>query len=190
LIVERNTPLFRMVETKQVSTLPLNTEAEMYSVTMDCLRGAGFEHYEISNYAKPGFRSRHNCNYWNHSNYIGFGPSAHSFWGGKRWWNSSNINTYCDKISEGVVPVSGEELLTQTQCIDEAIMLGLRSDGIRLKRLKSSYGIDLLQDSLMIEGLISERLAIVDDDAFRLTDKGYLLCDEITQRLLAGLTVV
>ncbi|HMD13711.1 MAG TPA: radical SAM family heme chaperone HemW, partial [Bacteroidota bacterium] len=132
LIVERGTPLFRMVEAKIVSPQPVETEAAMYEITMKNLHDAGFEHYEVSNYAQPGFRSRHNCTYWDHSHYVGFGPSAHSFVRGKRWWNVSNIRTYCEKLEQNRNPVSGSELLTPSQLYDEAIMLGLRSNGIDL----------------------------------------------------------
>lgn len=187
LIVERNTPLFGMVESRSVSTLPVGEEAEMYAFTMEFLRSAGFEHYEVSNYAKPGFHSRHNCNYWNHANYLGFGPSAHSFWNGRRWWNGSNIKGYEEKIVAGLHPVSGEETLTKEQFYDEAIMLGLRSGGISYSEIHTKHGIDLQSTKeSFIDSLIGEGLAESTGSLLRLTDRGFLLCDEVTRRLLSG----
>ncbi len=189
LIVEKNTPLSRLVAAKQVSPLPLETEAEMYEFTMAYLHGAGFEHYEVSNYAKPGFRSRHNSNYWNHSNYLAFGPSAHSFWINRRWWNVRSIESYCKKISAGEHPIAGEELLTPEQSLDETIMLGLRGEGIHLDRLKMQHGVDLVASDLRtINDLVSEHLLLHDPPFLRLTDRGYLLCDEISGVLLAHLS--
>jgi oxygen-independent coproporphyrinogen-3 oxidase len=186
LIVEQNTPLSRMVRSKQVSQLPLETEADMYQATMAFLHAKGYEHYEISNYGKPGYFSRHNMNYWNHSNYLGFGPSAHSYWTGKRWWNISNVQNYCDMISAGRLPRAGEEQLELAQLFDERIMLGLRSDGIDLERLRREFGGEVLAPYReTIDLLIGEQLATATEASLRLTDKGYLLCDEITQRFLA-----
>jgi len=188
LIVEKNTPLSRMVSAKQVSTLPIESEAEMYEFTMAFLQNAGFEHYEVSNYARPGFRSRHNSNYWNHSNYLGLGPSAHSFWDNRRWWNIRSVEGYGKKIASGQLPVAGEEFLTDGQHLDEAIMLGLRGEGIDLDRLKRRHGIDLsLSNHSTIKDLLSERLLVHDPPFLRLTDQGYLLCDEISEVLLAHL---
>lgn len=187
LIVERGTPLFRMVDAKIVSPQPVETEAAMYEMTMKHLHDVGFEHYEVSNYAKAGFRSRHNCKYWDHSHYVGFGPSAHSFVSGKRWWNVSNIRTYCDNLEQNRSPVSGSELLSPAELYDEAIMLGLRSDGIDLHRLHAEHGVDLLsRHGPFIDQLLAEQLVVVEPNVLRLTDKGFLLCDEISGRLLGN----
>ena len=186
LIVEKNTPLHRMVEAKQVAPVPIEREAEMYQFTMEYLEGCGYEHYEVSNYARPGFRSRHNCNYWNHTNYLGFGPSAHSFWSGRRWWNVRNLNAYMEKVVSGTLPVAGSEELTDAQRVDETIMLGLRHDGVDLFRLITERGIDLLAScGEIIDPLVQDRLAVIDGGRLRLTREGFLLCDEITHRLLA-----
>lgn len=186
LIVEQGTPLARLVRSKQVSPLPVEAEAEMYELTMATLRDAGYEHYEVSNYALPGFRSRHNSNYWNHSNYLGFGPSAHSFWSGKRWWNFSNLGTYCGRIESGESPVAGTEELTDGQMVDEAVMLGLRSEGVDLERLAREHGIDLIAASRsVVESMIADRLAVRERNLLRLTDKGYLICDGLSESLLA-----
>jgi oxygen-independent coproporphyrinogen-3 oxidase len=185
LIVEQGTPLARMVRAKQLSTVPLETEAAMYEWTMEYFRSMGFVHYEVSNYALPGFESRHNKGYWNHSNYLGFGPSAHSFWNRSRWWNVSNVTSYCDKIAARHAPVIGEETLSDRQLLDEAIMLGLRSDGIELDRLHTAFGIDLIdQHESFVTALCGDGLASIEHNRLRLTDKGYLLCDSICALLI------
>lgn len=184
LIVEPSTPLFRMVRDKIVSPLPLETEAAMYEFTMEFLGARGYEHYEVSNFAKPGFRSRHNSSYWDGSPYLGLGPSAHSFLPPRRWWNSPSISTYITKIRNGQRPVGGEEILTPGQQLDEAIMLGLRSNGVNLSRLKADHGVDLLRSGQEIIGrLVAGRIAVLHDDTLRLTDKGFLLCDSISEEL-------
>lgn len=180
LIVEPNTPLYRMVEAKQVMPLSLDEDAAMYERTMEFFANSRYEQYEISNFAKPGFKCRHNFNYWNHENYLSFGPSAHSFWNGKRWWNLSNVVGYSDSLQKGVVPVAGEELLTSKQWFEETIFLGLRSEGIRLSKYKERFQNDLtVQFKSVIDGLTADSLARIEGDRLRLTSKGYLLCDEI-----------
>ncbi|HYQ86041.1 MAG TPA: radical SAM family heme chaperone HemW [Bacteroidota bacterium] len=188
LIVERGTPLARMVAAKQVSPLPIESEAGMYEFTMKYLGEAGYEHYEVSNYARPGYRSRHNGNYWNHTNYLGFGPSAHSFWGNRRWWNVANLRSYRSAISKNRLPVAGEEALTARELFDESVMLGLRGEGVDLDGLRSPYGVDLIsRKAALIERLQSDELAVIDRRLLRLTDKGYLFCDEISRLLLSGI---
>ncbi len=188
LIIEQGTPLQRMVKAGTVSPAPADTEAEMYEMTMAFLRDADFEHYEVSNYARPGFRSVHNSNYWNHTPYLGFGPSAHSFWNGRRWWNVSSIQPYCRKLLAGESPVSGSEILSPVQLRDEAIMLGLRSSGINVPGFSLRHGIDLLSaGGGEVEILLREHLAVIDGKYLRLTDRGFLLCDEIGGRLVSRL---
>ncbi|HEY6951224.1 MAG TPA: coproporphyrinogen III oxidase family protein, partial [Bacteroidota bacterium] len=180
LIVEPNTPLYRMVEAKQVNLLDVDQDAAMYERTMEVLGEAGFEQYEISNFAKPGFKCRHNASYWNHVNYLSFGPSAHSYWNGKRWWNLSNVVGYSDSLAKGVIPIAGEETLSPQQWFDETIYLGLRSEGIHLNAFKERFQRDLLGDfRTYIDSLLAENLVRVEENVLRLTSKGYLLCDEI-----------
>ncbi len=99
LIVEEHTPLYSMVQSGTVKPLPEEMDTAMYETTLALMAENGFAQYEVSNFAKTGFESRHNKNYWNHSNYLGVGPSAHSFWkehptGGRRWWNVRSIAQY------------------------------------------------------------------------------------------------
>ena len=79
-------------------------QSEQFLLLMQWLEDAGYEHYEISNFAKPGCRSRHNSSYWNRKNYLGIGPSAHSFNGSSRQWNVSNNNQYIESISKEIIP--------------------------------------------------------------------------------------
>lgn len=189
LIVEDATPLARMVGSKQVSPAPAEDEAALYEFTMEFLEAHGFEHYEVSNYARPGRRSRHNYNYWCHENYLGFGPSAHSFWRNaataRRWWNVANISHYRDELLKNRLPLVSDEFLSTNQLAAERIFLGLRSDGLNLRHLHSDFDIDVLEThKSVIESLVEECLATLQNDSLRLTRKGYLLCDEISRRLL------
>jgi oxygen-independent coproporphyrinogen-3 oxidase len=193
LIVEANTPLFRMVERKQVSLLSAETDAELYEITIAYLAGRGYEQYEVSNFAKPGFQSRHNKSYWDHSDYLGFGPSAHSFMtrgrhsdGPERSWNVANLSDYCSKLEQGQLPVIGMEHLAVHQLVEEEIFLGLRSEGIDLVRFRKLFGKDLMtENELKVKELLETSLAVVENGKLRLTAKGYPLCDEICASLLS-----
>jgi oxygen-independent coproporphyrinogen-3 oxidase len=186
LIVEDNTPLARMVAAKIVTPKPLEEEAEFFEYTMQFLESHGFEHYEVSNYAKPGFRSVHNYNYWKPKDYLGFGPSAHSFWNAngkvRRWFNIANLSHYCEHLNNGSMPLLSEETLTREQLFTERVFLSLRSDGLDVKRLQRDFDRPL-NDSI-VSAIRKEGYATFDGEVLRLTRKGYLLCDEISTRLL------
>jgi oxygen-independent coproporphyrinogen-3 oxidase len=187
LIVEEHTPLSHRVRTGSVIPAGVETEAGQFERTMIMLREAGFEQYEVSNYAKPGKRSRHNLNYWHHGTYLGFGPSAHSFWTvegvPRRWWNAPHLPTYLRKIAEGSTPIAAEEELTPRDVVNERIFLGLRSDGLDVRSLEE-WG-DRLEERAgeILRGLVDRDLLMVDGRRYRLTSAGYLLCDEIAERL-------
>lgn len=185
LIVEPHTPLYRLVETKQVTPLNPEADAELYEFTIDYLQSHGYEQYEVSNFARPGYKSKHNSNYWNHKNYLGFGPSAHSFWQHRRWWNVANVVEYAARLERGVIPIAGEEQLTLEQLRAEEIFLGLRSEGIDVAGFHKRYKTDLLDvHRQIINHLLTSRLATLDANRLRLTAKGYPLCDEISSSLL------
>ena len=182
LMVEPGTPLFSMVQSNQVTPLDNEHDAELYEWTMDFLTSHGFEQYEVSNFAKPDYKCRHNINYWNHSNYLSFGPSAHSFWKNERWWNGSNISAYIEQLQNQRLPVSGGEHLSKTTLMEEAIFLGLRSEGIDLDKFRLRFTSDLTaENSHVLSDLIHKGLARMDGRKLRLTAKGYLVCDEICQ---------
>jgi oxygen-independent coproporphyrinogen-3 oxidase len=191
LIVEDGTPLARLVEIGEVRPNPTGLEAAMYEGTMELLDRRGYEHYEVSNYARPGFRCRHNCAYWAHDDYLGFGPSAHSFWresggmSGRRWWNVSDLSVYLDRLQDGVLPTASEERLGADELLDERIFLGLRSGGLDLRRLLLDFRHDLAaQKRDILRGMMEGDLASLSDGVLRLRPKGYLVCDEICRTLL------
>ena len=182
LIIEPETPLFNMVQSKQVTPLDAESDADLYEVTIEFLTSHGFEQYEVSNFARQKFKCRHNINYWNHSNYLSFGPSAHSYWTNERWWNISNIASYMEQLNKGTLPLAGGEHLSEAKLMEEAIFLGLRSEGIDFEQFHRRFGRNLSQEnSSLISDLIQQERARVDNGRLRLTAKGYLVCDEICQ---------
>jgi len=191
LIVEDHTPLSQWVKAGQVKPNDEHREADLYEKTMAILDRAGYEHYEVSNYARPGFRSKHNSSYWTHTPYLGLGPSAHSFlWkeGGttaRRWSNVRSIGRYCDRVRKRERPLEREETLDAGQLFDEAVFLGLRSDGLDPMLLTRRWRKDLTErQQAVVRDICGEGWAVVEDGRIRLTARGFLLCDEICARLM------
>jgi oxygen-independent coproporphyrinogen III oxidase len=185
LILERGTILNKMVLDGKVKIEDEDFDAELYELTIDFLSGSGFQQYEISNYSKPGFECVHNNSYWSGNDYIGFGPSAHSFAQGKRWWNFSSLKRYISEVDLKSNAVAGFENLSKPQLFSEFIMLSLRSKGIDLKKLERLYGDEWLKNNFeMLSELKKNNFILYDDNFISLTKKGYAVCDEIAARLV------
>ena len=127
--------------------------------------------------------------YWSHENYLGFGPSAHSFRISaghcSRWANVSNISSYLERLRNHELPIVFEEKVQGDQLVNERIFLGLRSTGLGLGRLRSEFGIDIaILRAPILHGLLEEGLALIRDEVLCLTSRGFLLCDEIAGRLM------
>ena len=136
LIVETGTKLAARIKRGELVMPPDDETAEKYLRFDEAAHEAGFKWYELSNWAKPGGECRHNITYWNGSNWWGVGPGAHSFFGGRRWWNVKHPTTYQSILRSGDSPEANSELLTERNKRDEFIMLQIRmSDGISLKDL-------------------------------------------------------
>src|SRR6202030_174946 len=121
--------------------------AESYEFACDRLREAGYDHYEISNWALPGFRSRHNLKYWRRETYLGFGAGAHSFDGRWRWANAHDPAAYAAAIEQGRLPVEQIEEVTPKQALEEELFLGLRQlEGIDLASIEAQYGAEFSAD--------------------------------------------
>ncbi|MBP6287218.1 MAG: coproporphyrinogen III oxidase, partial [Ferruginibacter sp.] len=145
---------------------------------------AGYEHYEISNFAKPGFRSKHNSSYWSGATYYGFGPAAHSFDGNKRRWNISNNALYIQSVEKGVIPFE-EETLTEIQQLNEYIMTSLRTrEGLDLAHVSKVFGEEK-SNTLKAAGnkyKNSGKLTI-ENNCLILTNKGKFFADGIAADL-------
>jgi len=182
LTVEPKTALQKLIQQHKAEDINPDKQSEQFLLLMQWLEEAGYEHYEISNFAKSGFRSRHNSSYWLGKNYLGLGPSAHSFDGNSRWWNIANNNTYIHSIAGGIVPFEKEEL-TATQKLNEYIMISLRTtEGLDLSKVKKAVSYELSARS----GKYIERGHLkLENNFLRLTRKGKLLADGIAADLFA-----
>jgi oxygen-independent coproporphyrinogen-3 oxidase len=131
--------------------------AEFYELAQERLGAAGYHHYEISNWAKPGFESKHNLKYWRREPYLGFGAGAHSFSGTERWANAHDAAAYVGAVQGGRLPVEQHEVLTAESALEEELFLGLRQlDGIDVGRIEREYGVALAGrfDPLALAGLV------------------------------------
>jgi len=118
--------------------------AEFYETACERLSAVGYHHYEISNWARPGFESRHNLKYWQREPYLGFGAGAHSFSGAERWANAHDAAAYVGAIEGGTLPAEQLEVVTPEQALEEELFLGLRQlDGIDVTRIERKYGVTL-----------------------------------------------
>ncbi len=143
LTVEAKTPLEAYIRKGKISQVADEVAPRQFDLLMDMAAAHGYEHYEISNFAKPSHQAIHNSNYWNGSKYLGIGPSAHAFDGEKRWWNVANNSKYIKAILTGEFPAEVEYLDLRTR-YNEYILTGLRTArGVSLKVVNEQFGADL-----------------------------------------------
>ncbi|MCX8011155.1 MAG: radical SAM family heme chaperone HemW [Ignavibacteria bacterium] len=186
LTLERGTPLYFQVTKGITSLKSIEHDSENYELTMEFLEQNGFNQYEVSNFAKSGFECKHNLNYWNHKNYLGFGPSAHSYYNNRRWWNYTALSRYLEEIKTNSCAIMSEEFLNPTELYNERIFLGLRSKGLDLKKLEEEFNIPIksMIDERFLNDLLKNDFIKLENQVLRLTKKGYLLCDEICEQLM------
>jgi oxygen-independent coproporphyrinogen-3 oxidase len=184
LTVEPGTALDKMILQKKKENTDGEKQARHFELLMQWTKDAGYEHYEISNFAKPGYRSKHNSSYWQGKPYLGLGPSAHSFNGNEREWNVSNNALYLKSIEQGMIP-SEKEMLTETQQLNEYIMTSLRTiEGLSLKVISTKRGTDIA-DAIKKDAAIflKEGTMTASNDHLILTNAGKLLADGIAAEL-------
>lgn len=193
LTIEEKTPLHKQIQMGQVVPIGDDEAAELYRFTMTYLQNAGYDHYETSSFSLPSYRSRHNQGYWRHRNYLGFGPSSHSFWWAglpaRRWANVRNLKRWQALLEGRHSPVELSEELDLDTLGNEYIMLRIRtSEGLDLAELEHTYGISLYDERIVelawleSEGLIRP----IRNDLVQLTDEGKLLTDMVTSKLVTG----
>ena len=180
LTVEPKTPLHKMIKEKKKKDIQQEKQAEQFLLLMQWLEDAGYEHYEISNFTKPGFRSRHNSSYWQGKKYLGLGPSAHSFNGETRQWNISNNNTYIESLEKDEIPFE-KEILTQSQKTNEYIMTSLRTmEGLDINRIPDGMSHELRAAS---KKFIESGKLTLKENKLQLTREGKLFADGIAADL-------
>ena len=181
LTYEEGTPLYRLLEEGKVKEINEERSLAMYDRLIDRLQEAGYEHYEISNFSRKGWRSRHNSSYWQLVPYIGIGAAAHSYDGRQRQWNIADINSYINHIQQGIVPAE-EELLDKDSRYNDHVMLALRTcEGLDLSTLDSderSYCEETAK-KFVLDGLL-----VKTDNHLRLSRKGLFVSDMIMSELM------
>lgn len=184
LTVEPKTALSRFVEQKKMADVDPEHQAQHFQILVELLESAGYEHYEISNFAKPGWRSKHNSSYWRGTPYFGLGPGSHSFDGESRYWNISNNNLYIDSIHSGIIPFEKEDL-TPIQRLNEYIMTSLRTmEGLDLGKVYSTWGPSFTTTILKeAEKHFSRGTLILVKDQLLLTKEGKFFADGIASDL-------
>lgn len=181
LTVERGTPFAAREAAGDPPAADEEAQRALFLEADRILTGEGFEHYEVSNYARGrAHRSRHNGIYWRHAPYLGLGPSAHSFDGRRRWWNDPSVGEYIAALDAGVDPPGGMEILTDGQLLLERLMLGLRtSDGVPLDLVDGfSRGREVL-DELAGAGLMT-----IAGGRAAPTAEGFLVADRLPLLLI------
>jgi len=184
LTVEPKTALAKFVRDGKIRTVPDQVAADHFKVLTEETAKAGFEHYEISNFTKPGFIARHNSSYWKGEPYLGVGPSAHSYDGRSRRWNVSNNISYLKSIFEKQ-PAWKEEILTDKERYNEFVMTGLRTKwGVNTDRVKLLFG-DEFQKNLLssAEEHIRNGNVTLENKVLLLTESGKFLADGIASDL-------
>jgi oxygen-independent coproporphyrinogen-3 oxidase len=190
LSIEEGTP-FHALEQAEELALPAEEEAAvMFERTTDMLCGAGFEQYEISNFARPGFRSRHNQVYWKRGNYLGFGAGAHSFLEeprfGVRWRDPDEPDSYLLALHEGIVPTEALAACEKRTAMAETLFLGLRMrEGVSGEAFRHEFGVTLEEAyPAEIQRLLADGLLEWQDRQLRLSRKGLILANQVFVRFV------
>jgi len=181
LTPEKDTPLHELISTGNLEKPDEDTIIMMYSHAIDRLGEAGYSHYEISNFAKPGFQCIHNLNYWNRGQYLGIGAGAHSFIADRRIKNTGDIRTYMEQVSQGDLPEAEVIEISCEDAIKESIFLGLRkTEGLDINEFREDLNIDILKIS---DRLIQEGLLTSDGTHVALTRKGIVVSNTVITEL-------
>ncbi len=184
LTVEKGTALGSWVSKGRVKSPDEEQAAAQFELLMDEMAANGFEHYEISNFCKPGFHSRHNSSYWEAKKYLGIGPSAHSFNKHSRQWNVANNHQYIDQLDRGVLPATVEELSMENQ-LNEYLMISLRTNkGINLTYIRDEFGSEILETlEKNFEPFLEQKLLSLENNFCKTTKAGKLMADKIASDL-------
>lgn len=185
LIYEEGTELWRLRRQHRVEEVDEDSSLAFFNLLMDKMKQAGFEHYEISNFALPGRYSRHNSSYWDGTKYMGCGAAAHSFNGVSRQWNIASLELYIKGIREGTIPAEVEQLDVHTRYNDRIITAIRTSKGLLLPALEKEFGKELHDFCLRnARHYLTQGKLTIENDWLRLTRAGIFISDGIMSDLL------
>lgn len=187
LTIEPNTPFYTLHQRGELPVPDEETDLRMYQYTIRALTRAGYEHYEISNFARPGYRCRHNLVYWRNEEYLGFGPGAVSYRNGVRWKWLCHPRRYVQAVREGAPLVEEEERLSPDESLGETVMLMLRTrDGVDVPAVEARYGVNLtVRYAQPLRRLRRLRLLEVTPERWRVTPKGLPIANTVCAEFLA-----
>jgi oxygen-independent coproporphyrinogen-3 oxidase len=181
LMIEEGTVLFEQMRKDKLGIRNEETERAMYELLMDKLTEAGYEHYEISNFARSGYRSRHNSSYWHDVPYIGLGAAAHSYDLKSRSWNIADIKEYIASISQGQLPAESEVIDDVTH-YNDCITTALRtSDGLDINILAERFRLYCLKEA---QPFIADGLLHLTNHHLALTRRGLFVSDYVMSSLI------
>jgi len=185
LTIEEKTAFGKWQKTGRIKPLDENKAVADFEVLMDMLNSSGYEHYEISNFSKPGFHSKHNSSYWRQRKYLGLGPSAHSYNGETRQFNVANNSHYINAIIKGEVPFEIEQLSRENK-INEYIITTLRTKwGCDISYLEKNFGYSIFETPILQKLLVQE-LIVLNKTIMTLTKKGKMLADQVAIELFVS----
>ncbi len=185
LRLEENVPMYKLID-----SLPCDDEvSDLYDTAVSVLSNSGYRQYEVSNFAIPGFESRHNSRYWTGGDYLGFGPAAHSYVSGTRYAYVSDVNSYSDAIFDGKTPPMSEfTKIGESDRLSEYIMLRLRmADGLDFNSVKKEFLIDTSPAERVLNSLIPHGLVSRNGTLYRLTSRGMFVQNSIILELFSAL---
>ena len=185
LILENHTVFMNRMRRGKLPLPKEDLEAEMFDYIIAELEKAGFEHYEISNFSKPGFESRHNLMYWDNAEYYGIGAGASGYVDGVRYKNHGPIRHYLQAVEAGNARVQ-EEVLTLKEKMEEEMFLGLRKkSGVSKKRFEEKFGLSFEgQYGAVVSDLTEQGLLVPDRDIVRMTKQGLFLGDTVAEKFI------
>ncbi len=185
LTFEKGTMLWKMREKQAINEIDEDESAALFNILIEKAENAGFIHYEISNFGKPGYFSRHNSNYWKQVNYLGIGPSAHSFNGYSRQWNVSSVKEYIKSVNSGRTFYEREELDTRSR-FNEYIMTSLRTMwGIDLEYVEKAFDKESYDYLVNLSGKFKNYGLMKSEGHFLiLTNQGKMISDNIISEFM------
>ncbi len=184
LTFEENTPLWNKMQSGKVVKYNDEVDEFMYFTAIEILSEKGFQHYEISNFSKNDNRCEHNLNTWRSGEYLAFGASSHGFFNKSRFRNVSNLQMYYKYIAEGKLPIIDKYDITPKDELEELVILGLRAEGLNQEAISTLSPNFEQRSKTFTNQLLTDEYLEKYNNKYKLTSKGYALCDSITSKYL------